>query len=317
MRWFNSVSFLLPCALADECGQTRSPEVMVVQDCTPSFSDLIEPTLAALPDFFDKLFAKYPSSRVGFMGFGDKATSGSSGKSKGGGRGGGMSSSADAALFQLPQTLTNDKDALESTLASYDWDTVTHGSEMPEDSAEAACYAAGMGGFTTYSGEDSVTRFVVIITDVQAKYSETDNAAITDLATVQYNTEGYASLNQVATCLHDRGINLVVLVTSDDVDWWKNTALPEMGFDDTNSAAVKMDTSMTDTAQYTDTLFTIMEEQVKSISCKQEEIIGTSTTSPEPSVVASETPTTEAPVVPGIVIPGTSDTYDCCDLCLE
>eukprot|EP01053_Blabericola_migrator_P013010 Blabericola_migrator_1__13009@NODE_86_length_14718_cov_24_199236_g77_i0_p6_GENE_NODE_86_length_14718_cov_24_199236_g77_i0NODE_86_length_14718_cov_24_199236_g77_i0_p6_ORF_typecomplete_len317_score69_95Integrin_beta/PF00362_18/8_1e15VWA/PF00092_28/0_00028VWA_2/PF13519_6/0_05VWA_2/PF13519_6/1_6e04VWA_2/PF13519_6/3_4e03Ssl1/PF04056_14/0_11_NODE_86_length_14718_cov_24_199236_g77_i01232713277 len=307
--WLSLLSLTFLSALADDCGQSRSPEVMILQDSTRSFRDLIAPTLAALPDFVDKLFEKYPTSRVGFMGFGDKTSSRDSKKGK--------SSSSNAAMFQLPQTLTSDVDALKSALSSYDWQTITPNSDLPENSAEAACYAAGMGGFTPYNGDDAdaVTRFVVVITDDEGHYSEKDNTAITDLATVAYSdlSIGYAGLSQISTCLQERGIKLVVLVTNDNVKWWKEF-LPKLGFDDTNSAAVQMDTSMTDTAQYTDTLFTIMEEQVNSISCKQEEIIGTSTTSPEPSVVASETPTTEAPAVPGIV---TSDTYDCCDLCLE
>eukprot|EP01053_Blabericola_migrator_P013014 Blabericola_migrator_1__13013@NODE_86_length_14718_cov_24_199236_g77_i0_p3_GENE_NODE_86_length_14718_cov_24_199236_g77_i0NODE_86_length_14718_cov_24_199236_g77_i0_p3_ORF_typecomplete_len541_score87_05Integrin_beta/PF00362_18/0_008Integrin_beta/PF00362_18/4_3e12VWA/PF00092_28/0_0011VWA/PF00092_28/0_074VWA_2/PF13519_6/1_3VWA_2/PF13519_6/0_64_NODE_86_length_14718_cov_24_199236_g77_i0912810750 len=284
-----------------ECGASRTPEVMLVQDSTLSFSSIIGATLAALPGFMDKLVAKYPAAKVGFMGFGDKCAS----------QNWWSFNYEGAKMFQLPQPLTHDIDSIKSTLAGYTYTSVSRNGDNPENSLEALCYAAGMGGYTPYTAgdtSDTVTRFIVLITDNEAHWQKEDNPKLTDLPHQIYDDPklGYPSLKQVSQCLTERGMKVVVLCTSSLVSWWEEN-LPKLGFNETNSAAVLLSISVTDTNQYTQKLFSIMEEQVDAISCKEEELTPTTTTTVE--MTKDVATVTEAPV-------GGGD-YDCCDLCLE
>eukprot|EP01053_Blabericola_migrator_P009164 Blabericola_migrator_1__9163@NODE_48_length_16467_cov_53_390427_g44_i0_p6_GENE_NODE_48_length_16467_cov_53_390427_g44_i0NODE_48_length_16467_cov_53_390427_g44_i0_p6_ORF_typecomplete_len325_score51_12Integrin_beta/PF00362_18/1e11VWA_2/PF13519_6/7_7e05VWA/PF00092_28/0_025IMUP/PF15761_5/0_83_NODE_48_length_16467_cov_53_390427_g44_i01458015554 len=323
MRALGFLASLSLAVLADDTSDTtnctlyRDPEVMILQDYTGSFMNLVDSTTASMPAFAQKLFDKYPESRVGYAAFGDKAYS--------------PETRTNLQCFRWSQPLTNDVETFKTSVTSFDKSSILCDGEPSENGLESACYVAGPGsGFTEYTGaaDDTKTRFIVLITDAPGKWGgdSTGRWAVYSQPNLVNDgpncdiSKGYAPLEEISTCLHDRGINLLVLVTDEDVAWWQ-TNLPELGYNETNSAAVQID-ALKGTDKYVEDLFALINDQIQVVGCKQQELLPTvvPTVSTEATVAATEatsTSSSSSSSSSSVEAVDTDGLIDCCTYCLD
>eukprot|EP01053_Blabericola_migrator_P002660 Blabericola_migrator_1__2659@NODE_1754_length_3853_cov_6_641310_g1131_i0_p2_GENE_NODE_1754_length_3853_cov_6_641310_g1131_i0NODE_1754_length_3853_cov_6_641310_g1131_i0_p2_ORF_typecomplete_len311_score64_00Integrin_beta/PF00362_18/9_6e12VWA/PF00092_28/0_00034_NODE_1754_length_3853_cov_6_641310_g1131_i010011933 len=279
---------------AGDCTVTRAVELFLLQDVTGSFTHALPETLAALPGFVEPLMTKYPGMKVGMGGFGDKNTRAVPGYDLG------------LECWTPGTPLTTDMSAFTAGINAMNV-SCCNGGDTPEDPLEAACWVAGSyGGFTPYSGStsDPVMRVIVVITDAKAHYGDDGDKEISDIETNwDCDLENYAPKSQLQSCLHNHGINLIVVAHELAYDWWKEE-LPKWGYDDTNSALSTLslgDGTDVDAQAFMDTTFKAITDTLGTVTCAVEE-----NQPPPVTTVTTQTTVTE-----------TTETVpdECCAIC--
>eukprot|EP01053_Blabericola_migrator_P006343 Blabericola_migrator_1__6342@NODE_319_length_9881_cov_31_716324_g77_i1_p3_GENE_NODE_319_length_9881_cov_31_716324_g77_i1NODE_319_length_9881_cov_31_716324_g77_i1_p3_ORF_typecomplete_len404_score76_60Integrin_beta/PF00362_18/3_4e07VWA/PF00092_28/0_0024VWA/PF00092_28/2_7e03VWA_2/PF13519_6/0_025CYLD_phos_site/PF16607_5/9_5e03CYLD_phos_site/PF16607_5/0_13ElongfactP_C/PF09285_11/0_29_NODE_319_length_9881_cov_31_716324_g77_i175688779 len=289
-----------------DCSVDRQVELFLLQDVTGSFYSVLPATIAALPDFVQKIMDKYPGTKVGVSGFGDK--------------------NSPSGYLQGSDCWT-DGSPLSSSISDFNaglenMDILCcNGGNTPEDPFEAACYAAGtFAGFTPYSGDasDPVMRFIVVITDAEANYGSDSDPEIPGLESkLDCTLTNYAPKSQLMECLHSRGINLLAIVDKYVVNAWEKM-LPNFGYNSTNSAVqgmtfadLEMDSSgklsNSEAQKFIDTVFEGIDKTLSKVTC---EIVESS------PPVKTDTASTEATEATQHIDTG-DDVIDCCSYCME